>query len=176
VTASHLKPLRLTSPGKLLRVEGLAHAANLPAHICARMREAALRRLGQVPAPLAVEQAVLGDAGAVGQGGAIVLWAQTEHSVLGAGRVAERGVRAEALGESAAAELAADLAAGTALDVHATDQLLLYLALAGPGSAITTRQVSPHAETAMWLIEQFLPIRFSVTEMDILKRVQVLAA
>ncbi len=176
VAPANPRPLSLTSPGRLLCVEGLAHAANLPAHIPERMREAALTRLGKVHVPVAIEQEVLGSGEALGEGGAIVLWARTEHCVLGAGRVAERGVRAEALGEAAAAELAADLEAGAALDMHAADQLLVYLALAGPGSVVTVREVSRHAETVMWLIEQFLPARFSVTDADGLKRVQVLPA
>jgi RNA 3'-phosphate cyclase len=170
------RPLSLTSPGKLLCVEGLAHAANLPAHIPERMREAALTRLGKVHVPVAIEQEVLGSGEALGQGGAIVLWARTEHGVLGAGRVAERGVRAEVLGEAVAGELAAELEAGAALDVHAADQLLVYLALAEPGSVVAVREVSRHAETAMWLIEQFLPTRFSVTDAEGLKRIEMLPA
>jgi RNA 3'-terminal phosphate cyclase (ATP) len=140
------------------------------------MREAALTRLGKVHVPVAIEQEVLGSGEALGQGGAIVLWARTEHGVLGAGRVAERGVRAEVLGEAVAGELAAELEAGAALDVHAADQLLVYLALAEPGSVVAVREVSRHAETAMWLIEQFLPTRFSVTDAEGLKRIEMLPA
>jgi RNA 3'-terminal phosphate cyclase (ATP) len=92
--------------------------------------------------------------------------------VLGAGRVAQRGVPAEKLGAEAGAELAADLAAGAALDAHAADQLLVYLALAG-GGGFSTRALSSHARTAMWLIEQFLPVRFAVAEAGGLARVEV---
>ena len=83
-------------------------------------------------------------------------------SVLGAGRVAERGVRAKALGAAAGSELAADLAAGVALDVHAADQLLVWLALADGESLFTTREVTPHARTAMGLIQQFVPVQFDL--------------
>jgi RNA 3'-terminal phosphate cyclase (ATP) len=133
------------------------------------MRAAALARLGGMPAH--VDVAVLGGPEAVGQGGAIVVWARSARSVLGAGRVAQRGVPAETLGDEAGAELAADLAAGAGLDVHAADQILVYLALAGGGS-FTTRSVTSHARTAMWLIEQFLPARFEVGEAAGLARVE----
>ncbi|MDW8468547.1 MAG: RNA 3'-terminal phosphate cyclase [Burkholderiales bacterium] len=93
--------------------------------------------------------------------GAITLWAEGEDAVLGASRVAERGVRAEALGAAAGEALAADLAAGANLDPHGADQALVYLALAGGRSAFAVRAVSEHARTAMWLIERFLPVRFS---------------
>jgi RNA 3'-phosphate cyclase len=164
------RPIALEAPGRLLHVGGLAHAANLPAHVAERMRSAAAAPLAAHRAQ--IDAAVLGADEAVGQGGAVVVWARTEHAVLGAGRVAERGVRAEALGAAAGDELAADLAAGAALDVHAADQLLVYLALAGAGG-YTTRAVSRHAETAMWLIEQFLPVSFAVSRAGPLARVTV---
>jgi RNA 3'-terminal phosphate cyclase len=134
------------------------------------MRAAALARLGAVPAHVATS--VLGGDEAIGQGGAIVLWARTDESVLGAGRVAERGVRAETLGDAAAGELAADLAADAALDVHAADQLLVWLALAG-GGRFTAREVTSHARTAIWLIEQFLPVRFDVGAAGAVARIEV---
>ncbi len=153
-------------------IEGIAHVANLPAHIALRMRAGALARLGAHPAR--IDTMVLGGADALGQGGAIVVWARFGHSVLGAGRVALRGVRAETLGDEAGTELAADLAAGATLDIHAVDQVLVYLALAG-GGAFLARTVTSHARTAMWLIEQFLPIRFDVDVGQHLARIELRA-
>jgi RNA 3'-terminal phosphate cyclase len=116
---------------------------------------------------------VLGGGAAVGRGGAIAAWAETEHSVLGAARVARLGVRAETLGEAAGRELRADLEARATADVHAADQLLVYLALAGGESSFTAREVTSHAETAMWLIGRFLPVRFAVEPAGMLYRVRV---
>ncbi len=91
-----------------------------------------------------------------------MLWTGDGCNVLGAGCVAERGVRAETLGTAAGVELAADLAASVALDVHAADQLLVWLALADGESLFTTREVTPHARTAMGLIQQFVPVEFDL--------------
>ena len=154
------RPVAFDAPGALVEVGGLAHVAHLPEHIARRMREAALAALGSRAAHAHLATTVLADAQAIGPGGAIVVWARTQASVLGAARVAERGVRAEALGEAVGGELAEDLASGAALDVHAADQILVYLALAGGETSFTTRALSRHALTAMWLIEQFLPVRF----------------
>jgi len=157
-----LHALQLDVAGKLKTLRGNAHVANLPAHIVERMRIAAiapLQRLGA--AEPTIETRVLGSEVAYGHGGAIVLWAETEHTVLGAGRVAQRGVRAEQLGMEAGSDLAADVGAGVTLDVHASDQLLVYLALAGGESRFTTRVLSSHARTTMWLIGQFLPVHFA---------------
>lgn len=156
-----LHALRLDRPGKLKTLHGNAHVANLPAHIAERMRGAAIAALrGSGIAAPAIETRVLDGEAALGPGGAIVLWAETEYTILGSGRVAQRGVRAEQLGSEAASELAFDLRAGVTLDMHASDQLLVYLALAGGESSFTVRLLSSHASTTMWLIGQFLPVRF----------------
>lgn len=173
VQPGKLRPIRLESPGRLLRIGGLAHVAGLPLSVAERMREAAARQLGADRAKPGIETAVLAEGQAAGTGGAVVLWAELENSTLGAGRTAERGVRAEALGEAAARELGEDLAAGAALDVHAADQMLVYLALAGGESSFTTRTLTSHARTAMWLIEQFLPARFETAAEGACTRVSV---
>lgn len=173
-----VRPARLVSmifenAGLRKAIRGVSHVANLPEHIALRMKQAALERLGVYGADTAIETQVLDREAAFGPGGAIVCWVESEHTVLGAARVAERGVPAEVLGEAVGAELVADLAAGAALDKHATDQILIYLALAGGGS-FSTREVSLHAQTAMWLIEQFLPVAFDVSESAGLAYVTVL--
>lgn len=171
VQPSSLQPLALEVPGALLAIEGEAHAARLPEHIALRMRKAAVARL-PADATIDIRALTLGDGQASGTGGAIVLWARCRDTILGAARVAERGIPAEHLGEGVALELLNDLAAGATIDVHGADQLLVYLALAGGGS-LRAREVTSHARTAMWLIEQFLPVRFSTEQRDSLVRISV---
>lgn len=156
--------------GPVEEIAGFAHCARLPAHVALRMRAAALTRLaaaaggGEERRQARIETEVLGPEAALGPGGAIVLVARTSHTVLGASAVAERGVPAERLGEAAAGELLADLDAEATLDVHAADQLLIYLAQAEGRSRFFVRTLSSHARTAMWLLEQCLPVGFTVTE------------
>jgi RNA 3'-terminal phosphate cyclase (ATP) len=176
VTTTPSEPLRIPAPGRLQAIAGRAHVAHLPAGIAERMRGAALAELAGIGPAASCDIAVLGDEGAVGRGGAIVLWAQHEHTFLGAARVTERGVPAETLGAAAGRELAADLAAGASLDQHAADQLLVYCALARGESCFTTRALSAHARTAMWLIEQFLTVRFDVSEGPSRTRVSISGA
>jgi RNA 3'-terminal phosphate cyclase (ATP) len=145
-------PLDLPEPRSTWTVSGAAHVAHLPVSIAERMVAAAGR-------DRAIDVRALGDDVAAGAGGAITLWAEAESGLLGASRVAERGVRAEALGEAAGGELAADMASGATLDVHAADQSLVYMAMASGASRFTTRAVSSHAHTAMWLLSQFFPER-----------------
>ena len=152
------------------RVAGCAHVANLPLSIAERMRDAAALALHE---RLDMRVEALARDAAAGTGGAITVWAESEAGLLGASRAAERGVRAETLGAAVGSELAADLAAGAALDVHAADQILVYTAMAERGSSFTTRAVSSHAHTAMWLLSQFLPVRFAVEPHGALWRVTV---
>lgn len=163
VQPSSLAPIAFDAAGHMQAIRGIAHVTHLPDHIALRMKQAAHAQLVKYGTQASIETLIFGHETAYGSGGAIVCWAEKERTTLGAGRVAERGIRAETLGEAVGGELAMDLAANSALDVHAADQILIYLALAKGGS-FTTRHISLHARTAMWLIEQFLPVTFAIAE------------
>lgn len=160
VSPGALQPAGRIEAGPLRSMRAYVHTANLPAHVAQRMHASAQHGLG--PYALTLDAVVDDAAPAFGAGGAIVLVADRGASVLGAGRVAERGVRAEIVGQAVAADLKRDLELGVALDPHAADQLIVWLALAGGESSFTTAQATTHATTAIWLAEQFLPVRFEV--------------
>jgi RNA 3'-terminal phosphate cyclase (ATP) len=167
-----LSPLVAASPGALRSLRGVAHVSRLPRHIPERMAGAARASLAGF-GPVEIDIQVLSEVEACGTGGAMVLVAETEHSLLGAAVVAERGVTAERLGEEAGRALRAELAAGAVLDIHAVDQLLIYAAQAWGDSSFTVREISLHARTVMWLIAQFLPVEFRVEAQGHLQRVEV---
>ena len=168
-----LQPLMLDAPGALREIRGYAHIANLPDHIVQRMASSALAELSAFPAS-SIDQAVLGADQAIGAGGAIVLVAQTAHTILGASAIAQRGVSAETLGAEAGRLLREEVSAGATLDIHAADQALIYIALAGGRSCFLARKLSSHALTTIWLLEQFLPVRFNIVEAGSLVRVEVI--
>ena len=167
-----LRPLILDSPGALKEIRGFAHIANLPDHIVQRMAAAAGAEFAGLPQP-SIEQAVLGRSEAIGAGGAIVLAATTERTILGASATAERGVPAEQLGLDAGRNLREEVVSGATLDAHAADQMLIYLALAGGESRFCARAVSSHAATTIWLLEQFLPVGFSVRQKESLSCIEM---
>ena len=165
-------PLALDAPGAIAEIGGAVHVANLPAHILERMigtARAALARFG--PESIGVD--LLGADRAVGPGGACVLWARCADSIVAGSEVAQRGVPAEQIATRAAQALASEIDAGVALDIHAADQVLIYLALAGKPSRFTARAFSSHARTTAWLIEQFLPVRITATPDDGRVRVEL---
>ena len=160
---SLLRPMLLDAPGNLVETRVLAHVANLPLHVVQRMAKSALTELSPFATP-AIELEALGRDKAIGPGGAIVSIGQLEHTRLGASAVAQRGVPAEQLGVASGRLLREEILSGATLDEHAADQVLIYLALAGCTSRFLTRSFSSHATTAVWLLEQFLPVRFEVQE------------
>ena len=147
--------------GEIQRVRGVAHVSNLPEDVPKRMKHAALRRLHGIP-DVKVEERVYHGEEAIGQGGALVLWGETDAIQVGADSLAERGKPSERIGEEAAVALRAEIESRATLDVHAADQLLVYLARADGPSRFRVRAVSGHLETMMWLIPQFLSCRFAV--------------
>src|SRR3989441_3947832 len=72
------------------RVRGIAHVSNLAEDIPKRMAHAALRRFHGI-ADVKIEQRVYRGEDAIGQGGALVLWAETDAGLLGAGSLVAVG-------------------------------------------------------------------------------------
>lgn len=170
--ASSWSPMSLTDAGPVRSIRGVAHVANLPEDIPKRMKHAALRRLHGLGDAKIEERVYAGDE-AVGQGGALVLWAETEHTILGAASLAERGKPSERVGEEAASALRAELDSGATLDMHAADQLLVYHAMAEGPSTFLVRDVTGHQRTMAWLLKQFLGRETAVEVFEGIWRVTV---
>ena len=75
-----------------------------------------------------------------------------------------RGRRAEQVADQLAEEVRAWLAAEVPVGPHLADQLLLPMALAGGGSFHTVEPTG-HTRTNIDVIETFLPVRFTVSEL-----------
>lgn len=154
---SSLGPFVGQDPGQVLRIGGHAHVANLPENVVERMKRTSERLLADFQ-PVTIDASTFGAREAVGRGGALVLWAETAATRLGASALAERGVRSEVLGDRAAGELRADLEAGVSLDRYAADQLLPPMALASGPSVFRVREVTGHLETLFWLLPRFVDV------------------
>jgi RNA 3'-terminal phosphate cyclase (ATP) len=79
--------------------------------------------------------------------------------------IAQMGRSAEAVATGAAKSLRGYLASSAPVGAHLADQLLLPMALAG-GGMFHTLSITEHTRTNMALIEQFLPVKFGVKELD----------
>jgi RNA 3'-terminal phosphate cyclase (ATP) len=154
-----LKELRLLERGELLKITGISALSNLPMQIAQRQQQRAMQRLQDITKNVNIK---LFDAPSIGQGTAIFLKAVFEHTVAGFSALGERGKRAEKVADEACDELREFIGTGAAVEPHLSDQLVLLMALAEGHSAFTTSKITQHLTTNIWLVEQFLPVRFHV--------------
>lgn len=75
-----------------------------------------------------------------------------------------KGKRAEEVADDACNEFIKFLDSKGIVDIHLADQLVLYMALARGRSTLITERITDHLLTNIWVIEQFLPLRFDVEE------------
>lgn len=93
-------------------------------------------------------------------GSGILIYAITHNSIFGGDAIGELRKSAEEVGKEAARNLITDLAQG-AVDRHAADMLLPYIALAGTGK-VKTPEITNHILTNASVIERFLPVQFKI--------------
>jgi len=98
---------------------------------------------------------------ALNPGSGILVWAKTTNSILGGDSLGERGKKAEKVGREAANNLLKEL--DGAVDSHAADMILPYLAIVG--GKIRTTRISNHIRTNAAVIEKFFPnVKFNIDE------------
>ncbi len=172
IVRAHIEPiekfqaLKLTEPGNVIKISGLAHCVRLPSNIVTRMAHAAsmaLVKAGYSKVHIKTESYPPTQDPHLGPGTGITLWAETENgAVLGSSSLGMPGKPAEQVGREAAEMVIRQLKTGCALDRHLTDQLVPYLALADGVSEITSAELSQHALTNITLVEQMLDVKFEV--------------
>jgi RNA 3'-terminal phosphate cyclase len=92
----------------------------------------------------------------------ICLIAEFENTVSGIDNLGKLGKRAEDIGKEVALELLKEQKSGACLDKHLADQILPYLALSSGKSRVTVSQITDHARTNIWTIQQFLSGKFKI--------------
>ena len=143
-------------------VKGISHSSNLPSHVVERQAASARETLQDAGynSRISLETPYL-NTGHPSTGSGITLWCGT----LGGSALGKPGLRAEKVGESAAGAIISELKSGAGVDIYLADQLIPYLALAGGGS-FTTRVITPHTKTNIWVTEQFLDVKFRIEELE----------
>jgi RNA 3'-terminal phosphate cyclase (ATP) len=127
-----------------------SYLAAIPPHVGERELDTIRRLLSWSPEQLHL-RALSND---VGPGNAVTITIAHEHVTEVFTGFGERGVRAEAVAESAAYEAVAYLAHAAPVGQHLADQLLLPMALAGAGS-FTCTEVTQHLRSNALVIERF---------------------
>lgn len=87
-----------------------------------------------------------------------------DRSVIGIDALGRPGKRAERVGREAAMRFLREVNSMSCLDRFAFDQILPYVYLAAGNSTLSVSEVSEHAKTNIWVIEQFLDRRSKVNQ------------
>jgi len=153
-------PLVMESRSDVQKLEicSIASHSLKKAHVAERQADAAESLLRIKPV---VKESLYVDSESPGS--SINIRARYPECILGSQAIGERGVPSERVGETAATELLGGISSGATADIHAADQLLIYMALARGKSSITVRELTGHIRTGIWLIEQFIDKKFTVS-------------
>lgn len=143
--------LELPERGEVRERRATAVVALLPRSIAERELRVVREKLNWDPAWTRIEH--LQDA--VGPGNVVTVELASEHVTEVFTGFGERGVSAERVGATVAAEAAEYLAAGVPVGRHLADQLLLPMAL-GAGGSFRTLAPSRHTRTHAELLRAFL--------------------
>ena len=161
--------IKLIEPGQLEQIKGIVNvSAELQdKEVGERIKKSAENALKECNISVSI-RAEYSKTESVG--GEIVLWALWSKEgkidpdnpvIMGSDALVEVGKSSEQVGKEAAEKLKQEIKSGFPVDMHLGDQLIPFLALL-PGSEIKTREISPHAQTNMYVVEKFLPIGFKV--------------
>jgi RNA 3'-terminal phosphate cyclase (ATP) len=153
------KKLKLTERGELAETFGRVLHAHLPGEIAKREIVTAAKLLEWPENQFDLRYAN----DSTGPGNAILLGARFAKVCEISTGIAQLGKSAEAVAMGAAKGLRSYLASMAPVGVHLADQLLLPMALAG-GGVFHTFTITDHARTNMALVEQFLPVKFGLSE------------
>ena len=156
-----LRPINLTDRTRFVRYDilSIASEALRKARVAERQAESAVSVLGR-KSECELREYVNSES----QGSSIHAHAHFENTLLGATLLGERGKPAEEVGRECALMLQKQVESGACFDRWMGDQILPFMAMAPGKSSISVPEVSGHARTSMWLIEQFLPVGFETEE------------
>ena len=171
--AKVLKPFHLETFGNLISIKGASVCTFLAdRRVAERQSKAATEYLSQKDYHANIE--VVNDtSNPLQKGSSLALWAETDTgAIIGADALGEFKKTSESVGEEAAEKLLAELYAKPTVDVHLSDMLIPYVALAEGHSTYLTRKVSEHLEANIWLTEKMLNTKFKIEKIGGLYRIE----
>ena len=152
-----IRPLKLDRYQEFSDVKGVINIAGLPDHISTRIKHSAIKLLlkENFMSDIEIERF-----SSISQGTGITLWIESQDTIIGTTVLGERGISSEEVGKTAVVNLLSEIQSQSTLDVYAFDQLLPYMAFAEGTSSCFVKELSNHANTNIWLLQQFLDVDF----------------
>jgi len=170
-----LSVIRLDRFGELKQLKGVSVCTFLADRkVAERQAKAAMERLRQWGLEPDID--IINDtSNPLQKGSSLVLWAETDtDSLIGGDAIGELGKPSEKVGSEAADNLIKELEARATVDSHLADILVPYVALAQGSSVYSSRLVTEHLDTNMWLAEKILGAKFRVAKVGNLYRVETI--
>jgi RNA 3'-phosphate cyclase len=168
-----LNPLRLEKFGKAQAITGVSVCTFLADRQVAERQAKAANDYLKEKGCTADVQIINDRSNPLQKGSSLVLWAKSDSgAILGADAIGELRKTSETVGREAAEKLYAEICAKPTVDAHLADMLIPYVALAQGKSAYSTRTISEHLETNIWLAEKILNVKFNVEKVGGLYRIE----
>lgn len=149
-----IKPLKLSNEPEYNEISGNINITNLPDHISTRIKRTVSKILlkNNLLTKINIEKTT-----SLSPGVAVTLWSETKDTIIGATTLGEKSIPSEEVGQIATNSLLKEIQTYSTLDVFAFDQILPYMVLAKKNgvSSCFVRELSNHASTNMWLLQQF---------------------
>ncbi len=146
VDAARLRPIVIPDEEPACGI--ISCSSGLPEHVVERQAAAAQSLLEhdlKAPCTATLDHRE----GGPGAGSSVTAWMGAKGAVA----LGKRGLPAEKVGRMAARALVEECRRGGMVDVHLSDQLLIYIACYG--GEYSTHTLSMHAKTACWLLSEF---------------------
>ncbi len=160
-----LNSIKHLDRGKVERVRGISIAGSLPKHIAHRQAYSAQKILVENGIE-DVDISIIDNIHTLSSGTSLTLWAECEHTILGADSIGQIGKPAEKVGEETANDLLVSINSNSAFDKHMSDQIIPFITLAEGKSEITVEKFTEHVETNLRVTEQILGVKFEVNKYD----------
>ena len=169
----NLKPFTLETFGSLKSIKGVSVCTFLADRQVAERQAKAAQNILTQNGHKADIQIINDQSNPIQKGSSIMLWAETDTGVIiGADSIGELRKMAEEVGKQAAQTLITELSAKPTVDEYLADMLIPYIALAKGKSSFFTRAISEHIESNIWLMEKMLNVKFSITKVNNLYRIE----
>ena len=159
IEPSFLQGIRWAERGRLIGIKAVIVTAELPEDV-GRRGLSHLERLGYY-ANVAVEAEAIMLKGR-STGAFATIWAEFENGIGGATAMGARGVRMEAVVQTAFENFSEWYKTDATVDPFVADQLLLPATLAEGETSFKVSKLTPRFLTTAWVIKQFLPIHITI--------------
>ncbi len=164
----YLKPLNIKNYKEIQKIEGISHCVKLPKHVAVRQMNAAKKflRENNLPEPkIKIEFYKPEVDPHLGPGSGILLWCTPDNQIpLSGDSYGERGKTAEKVGIEAARKLVNEIKSHALLDIHTSDMIIPYLAIADGVSIIKVRNITEHLRTNIEITEYITKTKFNVNK------------